>query len=174
MKTYNIDTAHSEINFKVKHLMITNVTGKFTEFNATMQADKEDFSDAKITFSANVNSISTNNEQRDAHLKSNDFFNAEKFPTLHFESTSIAPKSADNFELTGNLTIRDITKTVVLNVEFGGKIVDPYGQTKLGFELAGKINRKDFGLTWSATTETGGLVVADEVKLQITVEMVKQ
>jgi polyisoprenoid-binding protein YceI len=174
MKTYNIDTAHSEINFKVKHLMITNVTGKFTEFNATMQADKEDFSDAKITFSANVNSISTNNEQRDAHLKSNDFFNAEKFPTLHFESTSIAPKSADNFELTGNLTIRDITKTVVLNVEFGGKIVDPYGQTKLGFELAGKINRKDFGLTWSATTETGGIVVSDEVRLQLAVQMIQQ
>lgn len=174
MKTYNIDTAHSEINFKVKHLMITNVTGKFTEFNATMQSDKEDFSDAKISFSANVNSISTNNEQRDAHLKSNDFFNAEEFPTLHFESTSIAPKSADSFELTGNLTIRDITKTVVLNVEFGGKIVDPYGQTKLGFELAGKINRKDYGLTWSATTETGGIVVSDEVRLQLAVQMIQQ
>lgn len=174
MKTYNIDASHSEVGFKIRHLMITNVTGKFTEFDATLESDKEDLSDAKISFEANVNSITTHNEQRDGHLKSDDFFNAEKFPKLIFVSTGITKKSDDEFVLTGNLTIRDVTKPVELTVEYGGKIVDPYGQTKLGFEIVGKINRKDFGLTWSATTETGGLVVADEVKLQITVEMVKQ
>lgn len=154
--------------------MITNVTGKFTEFDATLETDKEDLSDAKISFEANVNSITTHNEQRDGHLKNEDFFNAEKFPKLTFVSTGITKKSDDEYVLTGNLTIRDVTKPVELAVEYGGKIVDPYGQTKLGFEIVGKINRKDFGLTWSATTETGGLVVADEVKLQVTVEMVKQ
>jgi len=174
MTTYKIDASHSEVGFKIRHLMITNVTGKFTEFDATLESDKEDLSDAKISFEANVNSITTHNEQRDGHLKSDDFFNAEKFPKLIFVSTGITKKSDDEFVLTGNLTIRDVTKPVELTVEYGGKIVDPYGQTKLGFEIVGKINRKDFGLTWSATTETGGLVVADEVKLQITVEMVKQ
>ncbi|MCZ2223404.1 MAG: YceI family protein [Chitinophagales bacterium] len=174
MTTYKIDASHSEVGFKIRHLMITNVTGKFTEFDATLETDKEDFSDAKISFEANVNSITTHNEQRDGHLKSDDFFNAEKFPKLTFVSTGITKKSDDEFVLTGNLTIRDVTKPVELAVEYGGKIVDPYGQTKLGFEIVGKINRKDFGLTWSATTETGGLVVADEVKLQVTVEMVKQ
>jgi len=174
MTTYKIDASHSEVGFKIRHLMITNVTGKFTEFDGTLESDKEDLSDAKISFEANVNSITTHNEQRDGHLKSDDFFNAEKFPKLTFVSTGITKKSDDEFVLTGNLTIRDVTKPVELAVEYGGKIVDPYGQTKLGFEIVGKINRKDFGLTWSATTETGGLVVADEVKLQITVEMVKQ
>lgn len=174
MTTYKIDASHSEVGFKIRHLMITNVTGKFTEFDGTLESDKEDLSDAKISFEANVNSITTHNEQRDGHLKSDDFFNAEKFPKLTFVSTGITKKSDDEFVLTGNLTIRDVTKPVELAVEYGGKIVDPYGQTKLGFEIVGKINRKDFGLTWSATTETGGLVVADEVKLQVTVEMVKQ
>ena len=174
MTTYKIDASHSEVGFKIRHLMITNVTGKFTEFDATLESDKEDLSDAKISFEANVNSITTHNEQRDGHLKSDDFFNAEKFPKLTFVSTGITKKSDDEFVLAGNLTIRDVTKLVELVVEYGGKIVDPYGQTKLGFEIVGKINRKDFGLTWSATTETGGLVVADEVKLQVTVEMVKQ
>ncbi|MBX2930674.1 MAG: YceI family protein [Chitinophagaceae bacterium] len=174
MTTYKIDASHSEVGFKIRHLMITNVTGKFTEFDATLESDKEDLSDAKISFEANVNSITTHNEQRDGHLKSDDFFNAEKFPKLTFVSTGITKKSDDEFVLAGNLTIRDVTKLVELAVEYGGKIVDPYGQTKLGFEIVGKINRKDFGLTWSATTETGGLVVADEVKLQVTVEMVKQ
>lgn len=174
MTTYKIDASHSEVGFKIRHLMITNVTGKFTEFDGTLESDKEDLSDAKISFEAKVSSITTHNEQRDGHLKSDDFFNAEKFPKLTFVSTGITKKSDDEFVLAGNLTIRDVTKPVELAVEYGGKIVDPYGQTKLGFEIVGKINRKDFGLTWSATTETGGLVVADEVKLQVTVEMVKQ
>lgn len=174
MATYKIDAAHSEITFKVKHLMITNVTGSFTQFDATMETEAADFSDAKISFEADVNSVSTNNEQRDGHLKSDDFFAAEKFPKLTFVSKSFAKKSDDEYTLTGDLTIRDVTKTVDLAVEFGGNMVDPWGQAKAGFEINGKINRKEFGLGWGAVTEAGGVVVSDEVKLHLAVQMIKQ
>ncbi len=174
MSTYKIDTAHSEISFKVKHLMITNVTGNFNQFDATLESNAADFSDAKITFEADVNSISTNNEQRDGHLKSDDFFAAEKFPKLSFTSKSLTKKTDEAYALTGDLTIRGTTKTVELAVEYGGTVTDPYGQVKAGFEISGKINRKDFGLVWSATTEAGGIVVSDEVKLQLAVQMIKQ
>ncbi len=174
MATYKIDASHSEITFKVKHLMITNVTGNFTQFNASMESDKEDFSDAVISFDADVNSINTNNEQRDGHLKSDDFFNAAQFPSLNFVSTSFTKVSDEQYKLAGNLTIRDVTKPVELDVEYGGTMVDPYGQTKAGFEISGKINRKDFNLKWTATTEAGGIVVSDEVKLQLNIQMVKQ
>lgn len=174
MSTYKIDPAHSEITFKVKHLMITNVTGSFTKFDATMESGKEDFSDAKISFSADVDSITTNNEQRDTHLKSDDFFAAEKFPKLSFVSKSFAKEGEDEYKLTGDLTIRDITKTVELDVEYGGTMTDPWGNVKAGFEINGKINRKEFGLTWGAVTEAGGVVVSDDVKLHLGVQMVKQ
>ena len=167
MATYKIDAAHSEITFKVKHLMITNVTGSFTQFDATMESEAADFSDAKISFEADVNSVSTNNEQRDGHLKGEDFFAAEKFPKLSFVSKSFTKKSDDAYTLTGDLTIRDVTKTVDLAVEFGGNMVDPWGQAKAGFEISGKINRKEFGLGWGAVTEAGGVVVSDEVKLHL-------
>ena len=174
MATYTIDAAHSEITFKVKHLMITNVTGNFTQYAATMESEAADFSDAKINFEADVNSISTHNEQRDGHLKSDDFFAAEKFPKLLFKSSKLAKKGEENFTLTGELTIRDITKTIELSVEYGGTMTDPYGQVKAGFEINGKINRKDFGLTWGAVTEAGGVVVSDDVKLHAQVQMIKQ
>ena len=174
MATYKIDSAHSEITFKVKHLMITNVTGNFTQFEATMEASNTDFSDAKISFEADVNSINTNNEQRDGHLKGDDFFNAAEYPKLSFVSTGIEKKSENIFALNGNLTIRSVTKPVTLNVEFGGTMTDPWGQEKAGFEITGSINRKDFDLKWSATTEAGGIVVSDEVKLQLAVQMIKQ
>lgn len=174
MSTYKIDGAHSEITFKVKHLMITNVTGSFTKFDATMESAAADFSDAKISFEADVNSISTNNEQRDGHLKSDDFFSAEKFPTLNFKSTSFTHKGGSDYTLTGDLTIRDITKSVSFPVEYGGTATDPYGQVKSGFEIAGKFNRSEFGLTWSAVTEAGGVMVSDEVKLHLSVQMIKQ
>jgi polyisoprenoid-binding protein YceI len=174
MATYKIDAAHSEITFKVKHLMITNVTGSFTQFDATMESEAADFSDAKISFEADVNSVTTNNEQRDGHLKSDDFFAAEKFPKLTFVSKSFTKKSDDEYTLTGDLTIRDVTKTVDLAVEFGGNMVDPWGQAKAGFEINGKINRKEFGLGWGAVTEAGGVVVSDEVKLHLGVQMIKQ
>lgn len=174
MSTYKIDPAHSEITFKVKHLMITNVTGSFTQFDATMESDAADFSDAKISFEADVNSVTTNNEQRDTHLKSDDFFAAEKFPKLSFVSTSISKKSDDKYKLTGDLTIRDVTKTIDLDVEYGGTMTDPWGQVKAGFDVNGKINRKEFGLGWGAVTEAGGVVVSDEVKLYMAVQMIKQ
>jgi polyisoprenoid-binding protein YceI len=174
MATYKIDPMHSEITFKVKHLMITNVTGSFQQFDATMESNEEDFSDATISFEADVNSISTNNEQRDGHLKSADFFAAEEFPKLQFSSTSFTKKSADTYSLKGDLTIKGITKPVELTVEYGGNMTDFYGQNKAGFEITGKINRSDFGLTWSAVTEAGGVVVSEEVKLHLAVQMVKQ
>jgi polyisoprenoid-binding protein YceI len=174
MATYKIDPAHSEISFKVKHLMITTVTGNFTQFDATMEADAADFSDAKISFSADVNSISTNNEQRDGHLKSDDFFAADKFPQLTFNNGKLTKKSDEEYTLTGDLTIRDTTKTITLDVEYGGTMTDPWGQVKSGFEINGKINRKEFGLAWGAVTEAGGVVVSDDVKLHLQIQMVKQ
>jgi len=174
MAIYKLDAMHSEITFKVKHLMISTVTGSFGSFDATMEASAEDFSDASIQFSANVSSISTGNEQRDGHLKSEDFFAAEKFPKISFESTSFKHLSDSDYELTGNLTIKDVTKSVTLPVEYGGAMTDFYGQSKVGFEISAKINRSEFGLTWSAVTEAGGVVVSDEVKLILSVQLVKQ
>ncbi|MEP6464793.1 MAG: YceI family protein [Parafilimonas sp.] len=173
MATYKIDAAHSEITFKVKHLMISNVSGNFSKFDAAMESDKEDFTDASITFEADVDSISTNNEQRDAHLKNDDFFNVEKYPKLTFKSTSIEKKSDDEYTLTGDLTIREVTKPVSLNVTYSGSAVF-YGQNKFGFEITGKINRKDFGLKWNALTETGGIALSDDVRLALNIQMVKQ
>jgi len=174
MATYKADPMHSEVTFKVKHLMITNVSGNFGKFDATLTADKEDFTDAKVSFEADTATVNTGNEQRDTHLKSDDFFNAEKFPKLTFVSTGITKKNDEHYTLNGNLTIRDITKPVTLNVTYGGTMTDPYGQVKVGFEITGKINRKEFDLKWSAITETGGIVVSDDVKLNVQVQMVKQ
>lgn len=174
MATWKIDPAHSEIEFKVKHLMITNVTGHFATYDATVEAAKDDFSDAKVTFEADVNSVSTKNTQRDEHLKSADFFDAANHSKINFTSTGVTKKDDENFVLNGDLTIRGNTRPVSLDVEYSGNTVDPWGQTKAGFELKGKINRKDFGLTWSATTEAGGLVVSDEVRLVLGVQLVKQ
>ncbi|MEN9684307.1 MAG: hypothetical protein RLZZ28_93 [Bacteroidota bacterium] len=173
MASYKIDASHSEITFKVKHMMITNVSGSFTQFDATMETEAADFSDAKISFEADVNSVTTNSEQRDGHLKSDDFFAADKFPKISFQSTGLS-KKGDEYELGGNLSIRGITQPVHLKVEFGGTMTDPYGQVKSGFEINGKINRKDFGLGWGAVTEAGGIVVSDEVKLHMNVQMIKQ
>lgn len=168
-----IDPSHSEIQFKVKHMVITTVTGSFTEFNGGAEA-ADDFENASINFEANVNSISTNSEQRDAHLKGADFFEADKFPTLSFKSTQFSNKGDDKFELVGDLTIKGVTKSVKLDVEYGGTAKDPWGNTKAGFELKGKINRKDFGLTWNAALETGGVMVSEDVKLEANLQLVKQ
>jgi len=174
MATYKIDAMHSEITFKVKHLMITNVTGSFQQFDATLEAAAANFSDAKISFEASIDSISTNNEQRDTHLKSDDFFAAAIYPKLSFVSTSFIHKSGSEYALVGDLTIKGTTKSVELAVDFGGRMTDFYGQDKAGFEITGKINRSEFGLTWSAVTEAGGVVVSDEIKLNMAVQMVKQ
>ncbi|MFP5040590.1 YceI family protein [Parasediminibacterium sp. JCM 36343] len=174
MATYKLDAMHSEITFKVKHLMISTVTGSFTKFDASMEAEALNFTDAKISFSADVNSISTGNEQRDGHLKSDDFFSADKYPTLSFVSTEFKKVGDTNYKLTGDLTIKDVTSSVILDVEYGGAMTDFYGQSKVGFELSGKISRAEFGLTWSAVTEAGGVVVSDDVKLLLSVQLVKQ
>jgi len=173
MATYKIDAAHSEIHFKVKHLMITTVTGQFKNFDATLSAEAEDLSDAAVTFTADINSIDTRSEQRDTHLKSEDFFNAEKFPTLSFTSTSFS-KNGNGYIFKGDLTIRDVTKPIELHADYNGVVVDPYGQTKVGYEAEGKIKRKEFGLGWDAVTEAGGVVVSDDVRLQLNIQFIKQ
>ena len=173
MASYKIDVAHSDILFKVKHLMINTVTGQFNTLDAGLTCEKEDFSDAKIWFSAEVSSINTRNEQRDGHLKSDDFFNAEKFPQIKFGNGTLV-KSGDSYVLKGDLTIRDIKQPVELKVDYMGTMVDPWGQTKIGFEAEGNIKRKSFGLAWDAVTEAGGVVVSDNVKLQLNVQFVKE
>lgn len=171
--TWNLDKAHSELQFKVKHMMISNVSGSFSDFDAEVQTENDDFTTAKIHFTASIASISTKNEQRDGHLKSEDFFDAANHPKLEFTSTKFEQKNEAEYTLTGNLTIRGITKAITLDVEYGGTIKDPYGLTRAGFTVEGKINRKDFGLSWSALTETGGLVVGDDVKIHANVEFTK-
>ncbi|MCK9219516.1 MAG: YceI family protein [Bacteroidales bacterium] len=172
--TWVIDPTHSEIQFKVKHLVISTVTGGFDVFEGAVSTNGNDFSNAGIEFTADVNSINTNQVDRDNHLKSVDFFDVANHPKLTFRSTGFKKTGDSAFLMTGNLTIRGTTKAVNIQVDFGGIAVDPYGNTKAGFELSGKINRKDFGLAWSALTETGGLVVADEIKLQMNVELIRQ
>ncbi len=174
-KTWALDPTHSEVQFKIKHLMITNVTGSFNIFTVSAQSEDEDFTKAKVSFTADVNSISTNNEQRDAHLKSADFFDAEKFPQIKFVATKSENVDSDgSYELYGDLTIRDVTKNVKLSVEFGGVVKDSWGNTKAGFTINGKINRKDFGLTWNAVTEAGGVMVSEEVRLSAEIQLIEQ
>lgn len=172
--TWGIDPAHSEIYFKVKHMMVSTVTGAFNEFEGTIISESDEFEGALISFSANVESIDTKNQQRDEHLRSDDFFNAAQFPKLTFQSKSFTKKSNGDYALVGDLTIRDNTREVKLDVEYNGTAVDPYGQTKAGFEITGKFNRKEFGLKWGAITEAGGVVVSDEVRLALNVQLVKQ
>lgn len=173
-QTWKIDNMHSEVLFKVKHLMLTTVTGYFRKFDLEVESESDDFrSSSRINFTADVHSIDTNNEQRDGHLKSADFFNADEYSEIRFVGKKLEG-SGEDLTLTGDLTIRGITRPVKLNVEFGGIVVDPYGQTKAGFTVNGKINRKEFGLGWNALTEAGGVVVSDEVKIHAEVQLIKQ
>jgi polyisoprenoid-binding protein YceI len=168
-----LDPMHSEVQFKVKHLVISTVTGTFNMFDGSLVSETEDFSGAQIDFSLDVNSVYTNQTDRDNHLKSADFFNAESFPKITFKSTSFT-KDGDDYKLEGHLTIKDVTKLVTLDVEFGGTATDFYGNVKAGFEVTGKINRKDFGLTWDGITEAGAIVVGQDIKLAINVQFAKQ
>jgi polyisoprenoid-binding protein YceI len=171
---WKIDPAHSEVQFKVKHLMITTVTGYFRKFDLEVETGSEDFATAtKSVFTADINSIDTNNEQRDTHLKSADFFNEAETPQIRFEGTKY-DISGDNGKISGNLTIRGVSKPVTVDVDFGGIVVDPYGQTKAGFTVSGRISRKEFGLTWGAVTEAGQVVVSDEVRLHAEIQLIKQ
>lgn len=168
-----LDPTHSEVQFKVKHLVISTVSGFFKSFEGSLTTDSEDFENAKVEFSLDVNSIDTNQEQRDGHLKSAEFFDSEKHPKISFTSTSLT-KDGDDYKLKGNLTIKDVIKPVSLDVEYGGSAADFYGNTKAGFEVTGKINRKEFGLTWDGVTEAGSIVVGEDIKLIINVQFAKQ
>lgn len=173
MALWKVDPTHSEIKFKVKHLVVSTVTGQFTSFSGTVESDKTDFSDAKISFEADINSVNTNNEQRDGHLKSPDFFDAANHPKLSFVSKSITKKSVDEYLVTGDITIRETIKEISLNVTYNGT-TKGFGDVDVaGFEITGKLNRFDFGLQWNALTEVGGIVVGDEVKIDIFAELNK-
>ncbi|MGZ5188634.1 MAG: YceI family protein [Kaistella sp.] len=164
---WNLDPTHSEITFKVRHMMISNVKGEFRSFNVDLESDDDNFKNVKATATIDTSSISTNNTDRDNHLKSAEFFNAEAHPQITFETDSL------NDDVTGNLTINGVTKPVKLDVDFGGINVDPWGNTKAGFSFEGKIKRSDFGLNWNAALEAGGVMVSDEVKIAGELQFVK-
>lgn len=170
---WSIDPTHTEVQFKVKHLVIATVTGTFNSFSGTVESSSDDFDNAKVAFQIDVNSIDTNNADRDGHLKSDDFFAVEKYPTIDFTKGILKKHSGNDYKLNGQISIRGVAKEITLDVEYGGTVVDPWGNTKSGFEITGKINRKDFGLSWSAVTEAGNLVVSEEVKLHINAEFAK-
>ena len=169
-----IDPTHSEITFKVKHLMITTVTGHFNKFNMEASTEGDDFTTVSdYEFTANIDSINTNNEQRDTHLKSADFFNDEVYPQLKFIGKKYTA-TGDNIKIDGDLTIAGKTQPITLDGEFGGIAVDGYGQTKAGFTINGKLSRKEFGLVWSPVTEAGNVIVGDEIKINAEVQLIKQ
>jgi len=169
-----IDPTHSEIGFKAKHLMITTVSGKFEKFQGEVETNGDDFHNAKINFSADVASITTGSEQRDGHLKGADFFQMEKYPQLTFTGSSFDKIKGNEFKLKGNLTINDVTKPIELQVEYSGTAKDPWGNTKAGFIVDGKLNRKDWGLNWNVALEAGGMLVSDEIKIHCEVQFAKQ
>lgn len=171
---WKIDPVHSEIQFKVKHMLISTVTGQFNKFDCTVETENDDFRTARIHFTADINSISTNNEQRDKHLLTGDFFDAGNHPHVKFESDSMEKLDDDRFRLHGTLTMRGVSKPITLDVVFGGTMVDNYGSTRAGFEVRGKVNRRDFGISFSMISETGGILLSDEVRIAINTEFVRQ
>ncbi len=170
---WTFDKAHSKVQFKVTHMVISEVTGQFKNYEGTVETSKDDFSDAKINFSIDVNSIDTDNEQRDNHLKSDDFFNAEKFPKITLVGKSFKKVGDKKYKLTGDLTIRNFTKQVELDVVYNGTVKDPWGNTRAGFRVTGRINRFDYGLKWNALLELGGAVVGENVDIIVDVELLK-
>jgi polyisoprenoid-binding protein YceI len=169
-----LDPAHSEIAFKVRHMMITNVKGEFRKFDASLVTDGKDFTKSTVDVTIDAASILTHEAQRDGHLKSADFFDVEKYPTLSFKGTSLTRVDEGQYKLMGILSIKDVSRQVELDVQFGGLSKDPWGQEKAGFSLDGKISRKDFGLTWNAALETGGVLVGEEVRISAEVQFIKQ
>jgi len=169
-----LDPTHSEVEFKVRHMMISTVSGKFTKFDADVQTEGEDFMTAGVNFTVEASSITTGNEQRDGHLQSPDFFDTAKFPQIRFTATNYENVDNDgSYEVYGDLTIRDVTKQVKLDAEFGGVIKDPWGNTRAGITISGKINRKEYGLQFHAVTETGSVVLSDEVRIHVGLEFIK-
>ncbi|ANE51329.1 YceI family protein [Flavisolibacter tropicus] len=170
---WEFDPTHSELGFKIKHLMITNVSGTFKKFDVKVESENDDFTTAKIVATADMSSISTNNEQRDAHLRNADFFEVEKYPSLVFQSTKIERIDDDTFYVYGNLTMKGVSKAVKLNVEYSGLTKDPWGNQRAGFIITGKINRSDWGVTFNGVLETGGLMLGEEVKINSEIQLIK-
>jgi polyisoprenoid-binding protein YceI len=168
-----LDPTHSELHFKVRHMMVSNVTGQFQKFDASIATNGDDITTAKVHFSADIDSVSTNNEQRDGHLKSGDFFDIANHPKLEFNGEGLHHVSGEDYKMNGVLTMRGVSKEVTLNVEYGGVMQDPWGNTRTGFTITGKINRKDFGVAFSMVSEAGGVMLSDEVSLSANMEFVK-
>ncbi|MBD8015339.1 YceI family protein [Microbacterium sp. APC 3898] len=169
MKKWTVDTAHSEVGFSVKHMMISKVKGAFTSYEATVEANEEDLQGALIDFKIDVASIDTSNTDRDNHLRSADFFDVEQFPYITFKANDII-KKGDEYELTGDLTMKDVTRPVTFEVEYGGKATNPWGVEVVAFNVEGKVNRRDFGLTWNQALETGGVLVGEDIKITLELE----
>ena len=171
---WSLDPTHSEIGFKIKHLMISNVSGNFNKFDVHVETNGDDFANATVTANIDVASINTNNEQRDAHLGNADFFETDKHPNIIFKSTKVEKVDDDTFNLYGDLTIKETTKPVKLSVEYSGIAKDPWGNVKTGFTINGKINRKDWGINYNAVLETGGIMLGEELKVNGEIQLVKQ
>lgn len=169
-----LDPSHSELGFKIKHLMITNVSGAFKNFQAEAKTQDDDFSTAKISVTVDMSSITTNNEQRDGHLRNSDFFEVEKYPELKFTSTDVEEVDNESFVLHGDLTLKGVTKPVKLNVEYSGLTKDPWGTERVGFAVTGKLKRSDWGVSFNSVLETGGFALGEEVKISAEIQMVKQ
>lgn len=171
--SWTLDRGHSSLKFGVKHLVVSEVEGSFKTFTGSVTAKDDSFDDAKVEFSADVASVNTEDEKRDGHLKSDDFFNAEKFPQMKFTSKSFKKAGKGKFKLVGDLTIRDVTKTVTFDVDFGGVVKDPWGNTKAGFKATSTINRFDYNLKWNTMLEAGGAVVGKDIKITANIELLK-
>lgn len=167
---WTVDPAHSSIDFSTKHMMVTTVRGQFTEFNADINADPENMADADITFTIDTASVDTRNADRDNHLRSGDFFDAEKYPTMTFKATKIEAKGGNEYAITGDLTIRDVTHPATFDVTYEGTFKDPWGNQKAGFTGETKISRKDWNLTWNVALEAGGMLVSDQVKISFDIQ----
>lgn len=171
---WSADLTHSEIGFKIKHMMFTNVSGKFNAFIATIENEDDNFESSKINFTAETDSIDTNNPERDNHLRSDEFLDTGSYPKLSFVSTNITKKSQNDYEAEGELTIKEVTKNIKLGISYSGLMKDPWGNIKIGISVIGSIHRKDFGLTWNAALEAGGLLLGEEIKLASEVQFIKQ
>ncbi len=172
--SWKIDNSHSDVHFTVRHMMITNVRGRFERFSGEVNFDEQDYENSSVKVQIEAASINTRDPQRDGHLKSPDFLNAEQYPYLTFVSKKVEMLDASNGKIYGDLTIRDVTRPVVLNVEFAGITRNPYGMTIAGFTAVTKINRKDWGLTWNVALESGGMLVGEEIKIEIELEIIQQ
>ena len=173
-QTWKSDPAHSRVSFGVTYMMLSEVTGRFNDFDATLEQGKDDFSESKVTATIQTKSIDTDNESRDKHLRSDDFFNAEKYPTITFVSTSFLKTGEKNYRITGNLTMRDVTKEVMLEAVYMGMITDPRGNTRAGFKATGSVNRQEFGVRWNKSLDSGGVIAGDVVDITLLFQFIKQ